>query len=390
MRGGRDVRGGREAMTERLAGVTPEQRAYLEALREGGEETRDVVQRVTLRAGTNRYTSGSVEVSEWLIPFTYFLRRPGMAFRISGQPTGFTSGDTLSVDGISMLDARLDLALGARDSLRLGLRMATSPSSLTTSEVTALESIGTSTLDLSSIQFGTPAGVEARFTHLQPLGGSTVLSATVGGEYEPRPSEEEWSYWRGTTVRGAVGISRTVGRARIGSRVDVTRSFADSLGGQNLFQGGGTILARVDAATPVGETRSILVGASVSYFRSYSASRVGVPGSREPSGDFWGVSAIAVWPVGDVFLTPAAVLSYESSEATTGTTVVTGSGWSVGTSLAANVPLARRFALTPEVGYATGSIKADFLTTAAGITQRTETTGELSGWWLAADLSLTF
>ena len=376
-------------MTERLANVSPEQRAFIEALREGGEENY-FAQSLTLRAGTNRYTSGPVEVSEWLMPVSYFLRRPGMALRVSGQPARFDSGDTLSIDGISTLEARLDLALGALDSLRLGVRGASSPSTLSTSEVAALESIGTSTLDLSSIQFGTPAGVEARFTHVQPLGASAELSATVGGEYEPRPSDEEWSYWRGKTVRVGVGVSRVLGSGRIGGGVDVTRSFSDSLGGQNLFQGGGTVLARVDAATTVGEMGSILLGGSVSYFRSYSTSRASVAGAREPSGDFVGVSTIAVWPIGAVFLTPAVVLSYESNEATTGSTVVAGSGWSLGTSLAAGIPLARRFTLTPEVGHVTGSRSTDFLTTVGSITQRAETTGSLSGWWLAADVSMSF
>jgi hypothetical protein len=389
MAGGRDVRGGRQAMTERLANVSPEQRAFLETLRAGGEETYSA-QSVTLTAETNRLRSGPVEVSEWLMPVSYFLRRPGMALWISGQPTHFESGDTLHIDGISTLQVRLDLGLWALDSLRLGVRGATSPSTLSTSEVAALESIGTSTLDLSSIQFGTPAGVEARFTHVQPLDAATELSVIAGGEYEPRPSDEEWSYWRGKTVRVGVGVSRLLGGGRIGGGVDVTRSFSDSLGGQNLFQGGGTILARVDAATAVGDAGSVLVGGSVSYFRSYSASRAAAAGPREPSGDFVGVSTIAVWPIRAVFFTPAVVLSYESNEASTGTTVVAGSGWSLGTSLAASVPLARRFTFTPEVGHVTGSRSTDFLTTVGSLTQRAETTGSLSGWWLAADVSLSF
>ena len=52
---------GREAKSERLANVTPEQRAYLEALREESEGA--TAHRVTLRAGTTRYTSGPSEIS---------------------------------------------------------------------------------------------------------------------------------------------------------------------------------------------------------------------------------------------------------------------------------------------------------------------------------------
>ena len=214
MMGGGGNRGaGREAKSERLANVTPEQRAYLEALREESEGA--TAHRVTLRAGTTRYTSGPSEISESLGEVTYRLQTRALTLRVSGEPLRFTSGDTLSIAGISSLDARLDLAVGARDSLRFVLRAPSTPSGLTGSEVTALSSVGTSTVDLSSIQFGTPAGLEARFTHVQPIGGAVLLSATIGGSYEPRPSENESSYWRGTTMRARVGIARAHGLTRV-------------------------------------------------------------------------------------------------------------------------------------------------------------------------------
>ena len=390
MGGGRDTR--REAVSERLANVTPEQRAYLEALREGREGAA-APHRVTLRAGTRRYTSGLSEVWESLGEVTYKLRRRAMTLRVSGEPLRFTSGDTLSIAGISSLDARLDLAVGARDSLRFVLRAPSTPSGLTRSEVAALNSVGTSTVDLSSIQLGTPAGVEARFTHAQPLGESVLLSATIGGSYEPRPSETESSYWRGKTVRAAVGLARAHGLTRVSGGLDMTYSFSDSLGGRNLFQGGGTVLARAGVTTLL---RDVFVGVSASYFRPHSADRPASGSLREPMGDFKGGSALAVWPIGRVFVTPAVVVSHESSESAIATSVVTGSGWSVGTFLAVDIPLARGFTLTPDVGRASGSIRTDVLTTVGAtpggdpVTQRSRRTDSLSGWWAAADLSVAF
>ena len=85
MMGGGGNRGaGREAKSERLANVTPEQRAYLEALREESEGA--TAHRVTLRAGTTRYTSGPSEISESLGEVTYRLRTRALTLRVSGEP----------------------------------------------------------------------------------------------------------------------------------------------------------------------------------------------------------------------------------------------------------------------------------------------------------------
>ena len=377
--GGRDVK----PRAERLANVTPEQRAYLEALREESEGA--TAHRVTLRAGTTRYTSGPVR--DLGIVRRSDLQAPDPrpdAQGLGGAPR-FTSGDTLSIAGISSLDARLDLAVGARDSLRFVLRAPSTPSGLTGSEVTALSSVGTSTVDLSSIQFGTPAGLEARFTHVQPIGGAVLLSATIGGSYEPRPSENESSYWRGTTMRARVGIARAHGLTRVCGGLDLSYSFSDSLAGQTSSKARHG-LARVGVTTLLSD---VFLGTSVSYFRPHSADRAA--GSlREPMGDFKVASALAVWPIGSVFLIPAVVLSHESNESAIASSVVNGSAWSLGTSLAVDVPLARRFTLTPEVGRASGSVRTDVMTTVGAITQDLRSTDDLSGWWTAVDLSVAF
>jgi hypothetical protein len=109
---------------------------------------------------------------------------------------------------------------------------------------------------------------------------------------------------------------------------------------------------------------------------------------------FKGASALAIWPIGRVFVTPFEVVSHESSESAIATSVVTGSGWSLGTSLAVDIRLTRGFTLTPYVGRASSSIRTDVLatvgTTPGGdpVTQRSRRTDSLSGWWAAADLSV--
>ena len=55
-----------------------------------------------------------------------------------------------------------------------------------------------------------------------------------------------------------------------------------------------------------------------------------------------------------------------------------------------DVPLARRFTLTPEVGHASGSVRTDVMTTVGAITQDIRNTDGLSGWWTAVDLSVAF
>jgi hypothetical protein len=390
MGGGRDLQGGREAMSERLGSATPEQRAYLESLREQREGPRDVIHRVTIHAGLTEYTTGMDEVSEAVSVLSYSLRRPGMSLWVTGGPLRFKSGDTLSVSGLSPIDARLDLALGGRDSLRLELRAPSSPASLSTAEVVAIESVGTSTVDLASIEFGTPAAVGARFTHAWQVGARSTVSATLGGDYEPRPSAAGSAYWRGKTARLGVAVSRGSGLTRLSGGVDVTRSFSDSLGGNNLFQGGGTMLFRAGYSNLVGGARAVLVDVSAFYFRPFSAERSITANSRDPVGDFAGGNAVAFWPLGDLILTPTLTLSRESSRVQSGTDVIEGSGWSLAGSLGLDVLVARGFTFTPQVGYTTGNVTTELIASINSMIQRFGFSDSLRGWWAGADLSVSF
>ena len=390
MGGGRELQGGREAMSERLTDVTADRRAYLESLREQDEGQHIESHRITLVAGITRYGSGDVGLSEVVSSLAYSFRTPGLSVRVSGGPLRFSSGDTLSIGGLSPVRAELDVALRPTDSLSMGVRAPSSPRTLDPSQVAAIESIGTSTLDLASIEFGTPARLSTDLSHAEPLGGSTVLSVNVGAAYEPRPSSDRMSYWRGTTLRGGVAASGRRGRVRLNARLDVTRSFSDSLGGGNLFQGGGTVLATAGIASLAGSGADLLLDVSVFYFRPYAVTRQDVSSRRDPVGDFGGASALMLWVLGDVYVAPSVVLSREASNRFVGRDELRGRGWSLAPTLAADVSLSRGLTFTPQVGFATGGVSTELIAMIAGMIERFEVSHELSGWWGEAALSWSF
>jgi hypothetical protein len=386
MGGGREVRAGREVVNERLADASTGQRAWLDAMRDERAGLRTTAQRLTLRAGLRSYALDAAEVSESLARLTYSLRRPGMKLRVAGGPLRFSSGDTVTIAGLTPIEARLDLALGFRDSLRIALRAPSSPMTLSGAQVAALASVGTATVDLASVDLGTPAGILAGWARTYSL-GSGSLSGTLGVEYEPRPSAHRWSYWRGTTVRAGLLLAADAGRARVTAGVDAARSFSDSLSGRNLFPGGGSVLARAGVSSYLGGGDDVLLDVSTFYFRPFASERVDAANRRIPVGDFVGASALGLWSVRQLLVTPTLVISRESSHGAAAVTATSGSGWAVGSSLAVDVPLGARFGVTPELGYARGSLRSEFSQQGTGIGRIVES---LSGWWLAADISMSF
>ena len=386
MQGSRAVPGGREAMSAR---GTPALRAYLEEMREGPANMNRVLHRLTIRPGARSYSVETADVFEALGLLTYSMRRPGLRLQISGGPLRFTSGDTLSISGMSPFQASFELDFSPRDSLRVALRAPSRPSSLSGSRVDALASLGTATVDLWSIELGTPAGLSVQLTHAQPLAGLT-LSATLAGDVEPRPGGTGSIYWRGATARVGARISGNAGRMRVGLGMDVSRSFGDSLSGRNLFQGGGEVLARVNAVGFLSDAGETLIDLSAFYFRPYSTDRQSVAGLRAPVGDLAGASALVVWPLGDLFLVPVLRLSRESGEATSGVSTISRTAWSLGTSLALDVPLGPRMTVTPELGYVHGSLRSELSASSVAGDARFATSNDLAGWSAAADFSVAF
>jgi hypothetical protein len=385
MGGGRDVRAGREVMNERLASTTPDQRSWLDAMREERAGFRPVSHRITLRAGLRSYRLGPGEVEESLGQATYTFRRPGMKLVVAGGPLRFESGDSLAIVGVSPSSARLDLALRALDSLRVTLRAPSSPRSLSGMQAAALASVATSTVDLSSVELGTPPGVSVRYARAHRLGASGSISGALGLEYEPRPGGSGWSYWRGTTVRAGLGWSVPAASARLGAAVELSRSFSDSLQGRNLFQGGGSVLGRVIVTGGLGESDDLLFDVSALYFRPFAAGRADGVSHRIPTGDFIGASTIGLWRLADLLVTPTLVIARESVRDAAGATFGSGSSWAIGSAVGVDVGLGGRLSLTPEVGWTRGSLPSEL-----GLPGGVRGTDSLSGWWLATDISFAF
>jgi hypothetical protein len=386
MGGGRDLRAGREVMNERLASPTPGQRSWLDAVRDERAGSRTVSQRITLRAGFRSYRLGSGDVEESLAQATYTLRRPGMRLNVAGGPLRFESGDSLAISGVSPFSARLDLALGELDSVRVALRAPSSPRTLSGLQAAALASVATSTVDLSSVELGTPPGVSARYARALRMGASASISGTLGLDYEPRPGGSGWSYWRGTTVRAGLGGSLPAGSTRLGAGIEVSRSFSDSLQGRNLFQGGGSVLGRAMVTGGLGANDRLLFDVSALYFRPFAAGSADGISHRTPTGDFIGASAIGLWRLADLLVTPALVIARESARGAAGNPSGSGSSWAIGSSLGVDIGLGGRVSLTPEAGWARGSLPRELGSGGSGV----RGTASLSGWWLATDISFAF
>ena len=124
--------------------------------------------------------------------------------------------------------------------------------------------------------------------------------------------------------------------------------------------------------------------------RAPSTDREDIASLRAPVGTLAGASALLVWPLGDSFLAPSLRLSRESGEATAGASTSSRSAWSLGSSLALDLPLGPRMTATPEVGYVHGSLRSEFSIPGAPDNAPFTLSSGLSGWWAAADFSVVF
>jgi hypothetical protein len=176
-------------------------------------------------------------------------------------------------------------------------------------------------------------------------------------------------------------------------RAEVTRSYADSLGGRNLFSGGGTVLIRAYGAKEL--SGDVLAGVSSSYFHPFSTLSRTVSSRRLPLGDFAGVGAVVAFPVGGTLVVPSAVFSFEWSEISTDLARADGLGWAVSPSLYVDVRLPAGLVVTPEAGYTLGTVSLEVLTTlqqSSGppVLHTTRLADGLAGWWLSARLSMSW
>ena len=261
--------------------------------------------------------------------------------------------------------------LRSADTLRIFGQTTSFPGALSTVDAQALGAIGTSTVDLDAGAIGIAARIGTRYTFTQPVGHNGVSLMLRGGvEYDLKPSGAEVVSWRGTTVRAGAGISRATSTTTAGASVEVTRSFSDSLGGRNLFPGGGALTLDGRLLRFVGADGTGFVSANAFYSRPLNIERPDQPTRLIPIGDFAAVTLAGAFPVRELTLLPTVSLMRESSSATAlvNGTVVNGvvlnrvttqlnaSGFTSSVSLGLAIPLGRFVMVTPEVGGAFGTV----------------------------------
>jgi hypothetical protein len=326
-------------------------------------------QTFTLRPTMRSYTVGNVNASEQASYASWVARFRHATLRVDATPVSYTGDTNTSVadrpqvvfGGLSPISARLDVPLRRADTLRVFAQTMSFPGALSTIDAQALGAVGTSTVDLDAGALGIAARVGARYTLTQRLGHAGVALTLRGGvEYDPKPSGNEAVSWRGTTIRGALGLGRSVDAGTFGASVEMTQSYSDSLGGRNLFPGGGTVTFDARALRYVGANGDGFISLIGFYAKPVGIQRPDQPTRLIPVGDFGGVTVSTVIPVRAVTLLPVFSVLRESSNAraivNNRNTTLAASGHSATASFGVTVPIGRVLTLTPEIGGVFGNV----------------------------------
>lgn len=166
------------------------------------------------------------------------------------------------------------------------------PGSLSAADAQAIGTVGTSTIDLDAAALGIAARTGIRYTLTQPPGVTGVSVSLRGGVgYEPESTGSSIVSWRGTTLRGGVGVTRNSDNTMVGRSVEVTRSVTDSLGGRNQYPGGGSLNAAARLLHFVGAAGRGLVALNGLFARPLAIERADVATRLIPIGDFMGATA---------------------------------------------------------------------------------------------------
>lgn len=363
-------------------------------------------QTMTLRPTVRSYRVGTVDAGEQSAYASWYARFRRATFRVDMTPvsyrsdTSYTAGrPQVSFGGASPVSARLDLQLLRADTLRLFAQSASFPGTLSQIDAQALGAVGTGTIDLDAGALGIAARLGVRYARTQPIGDDGVALSFRGGvEYDPKPSGASSVSWRGTTVRGGVGINRSITDGTLGASLEVTKSFADSLGGRNLFPGGGSLMLDARALRFVGADGTGFVSVNGFYSKPLGIERPDQPTRLIPIGDFAGINATGAFPLGALTLLPMVSVMRESSSATAVVNrVATGlnaSGQTATVSLGVAFQLGRFITVTPEVGGAFGSVGQTVTSTfprrfGRPLTNSQSFSDPIRGGWFALELSVT-
>jgi hypothetical protein len=317
-------------------------------------------------AGIGRY------IDERAGAFTYQVRGPRFAARLDANPLTYETtqaGVTTNLAGLTPVSVRLEWRWAPGDTSRLFARGATTPRTLDSTQTAAIGAAGTSTVELDAVSLGAPAAIGIRQTYGISLGDVWSLSLRGSVETSERPGGSLSVFWTGNTVRaGAAVIGLWPSSARIIGSVDVSRSFADSLGGRNLFPGGGTVMLDVRAQGPLDGSDGRFFGQAQTFFsRPYGNTRADQPNRLIPQGDFFGANTTVSAEVGPVLIVPTVSTVVEIGRAQArrlfARSQFRGLGWSVAGSLAVIIPLSRYVDITPEIGLLGGNVSQEYLAT---------------------------
>jgi hypothetical protein len=359
-------------------------------------------QSFTVRPTLRRYSVGAINASEQASYASWVARFNRATLRLDLTPLAY-AGDTSTVStqpqvgfhGVSPLSARLDVPLRLADTLRIVAQSTSFPGALSAIDAQALGTVGTGTIDLDAGAIGVAARVGVRYALTQALGSRGVTLSLRGGiEYDPKPtlSGADAVSWRGTTLRGGIGLNRATADVSLGAMVEMTRSFADSLGGLNLFPGGGALNVDVRALRFVGAAGAGFVAVNGFYSRPLDVERPDQPTRLIPVGDFTGVTASAAIPIGDLTLLP--VLSYlremSSASALVNRVVTTldATGQTASASVGLSVPLGRFISVTPEVGGVFGTVGQDVSALFPRRVLRRSFSDPVRGGWVSLEVSI--
>jgi hypothetical protein len=319
-----------------------------------------------VRTVRRQYTVAGTTINESAGPLSYQYADDRWALLVNGTPLSF-SAPTGSLRGATPVRGRVAVRIGARDTLQLTGQSASAPGTLSTQGTAALGSIATSTIDLDAIAIGLPSAIGLRAVHVQPL-DRVLLAIDAGLEHQPTPSGTTPIFWRGRTLSAGASLSTVDGAARWRVGADWSHSWADSLGGRNLFPGGGMLSldATVDGA--IGDPLDGRYGAiGVFYLRPYQNARADQPNRLIPQGQFWGAQGDISLSLGPLSLAPTVSVLRESSTTDVGTALVpssfTATGWTISAGTAVDISLGRGVVLSPEIGATVGGVGTTTTTT---------------------------
>lgn len=400
-----------QARTIRSDTLTPRVRDSLIAV--AMADTLETVRRPATRIATSRqtiavrptfrsYRVGQINATEQGMATRFASRMGRTTLRVDVTPISYL-GDTsaasnrpqVAFSGASPVNARFDVAVRAADTLRVFAQSSSFPGTLRPQDAQAVGAVGTSTIDLDAALLGVAARVGTRYVLTQPIGGDGVsLSLRGGVEYDPKPSGNAVVSWRGTTVRGGLGVSRAHASTTLGASIEMTQSFTDSLGGRNLYPGGGAVTVEARAMRLVGRDGGGLIAFNGFYARPINVQRPDVPTRIIPIGDFFGGTFSAAMPLSSLTLLPVLTVLRESSASQStsrGTTTTRqGSGQTANASLGLLIPLGRHLSLTPEAGGTIGSVGLTTSDRSALRNNSSSFSDAISGRWFSVELSLIY